>query len=69
MKIRVRVPALLLAVAIAGACSQPSAAAAGGSRTVSHTFSAPGRYLVICAFIPHLNLNMYGWVEVRARQQ
>jgi plastocyanin len=42
---------------------------AGGSRTVSHTFSAPGRYLVICSFIPHLNLNMYGWVEVRARQQ
>jgi plastocyanin len=42
---------------------------AGGARTVSYTFTTPGRYLVICAFIPHLNLNMYGWVEVRARQQ
>ena len=41
---------------------------AGGPATVSHTFDTPGRYLVICAFIPHLNLGMYGWVEVRARE-
>ena len=40
---------------------------AGGANTVSYTFTTPGRYLVICAFIPHLDLNMYGWVEVRAR--
>ena len=40
---------------------------AGGAPTVSYTFQRPGRYLVICAFIPHLNVGMYGWVEVRAR--
>ena len=31
----------------------------------SHTFTAPGRYLVICAFLPHFEVGMYGWVEVR----
>ena len=41
---------------------------AGGAASVSYTFNTPGRYLVICAFLPHLNLNMYGWVEVRARE-
>jgi plastocyanin len=40
---------------------------AGGAFTVSYTFTEPGRYLVICTFIPHLDLAMYGWVEVRAR--
>jgi len=40
---------------------------AGGAPTVSYTFQRPGRYLVICAFIPHLNVGMYGWVEVRTR--
>lgn len=40
---------------------------AGGSATVSYTFQTPGRYLVICTFIPHLDLAMYGWVEVRER--
>ena len=40
---------------------------AGGAATVSYTFQTPGRYLVICTFIPHLDLAMYGWVEVRAR--
>lgn len=40
---------------------------AGGSFEVSYQFDTPGRYLVICTFIPHLNLGMYGWVEVRAR--
>jgi plastocyanin len=39
----------------------------GGPATVSYKFDTPGRYLVICAFIPHLNVGMYGWVEVRAR--
>ena len=30
-----------------------------------YTFTAPGRYLVICAFLPHFQVGMYGWVEVR----
>lgn len=42
---------------------------AGGSPTVSYKFDNPGRYLVICMFLPHFNVGMYGWVEVRARQQ
>ena len=41
---------------------------AGGATSVSYTFDTPGRYLVICMFVPHLNVGMYGWVEVRARQ-
>ena len=40
---------------------------AGGASSVSYTFNTPGRYLVICTFIPHLDLAMYGWVEVRAK--
>ena len=31
----------------------------------SYTFQNPGTYLVICMFIPHLDLGMYGWVVVR----
>ncbi len=27
-------------------------------------FTRPGRHLVICAFLPHFNDNMYGWVRV-----
>jgi plastocyanin len=30
-----------------------------------YTFNTPGRYLVICAFLPHFNINMYGWVIVK----
>ena len=33
--------------------------------TQSYTFTTPGTYLVICTFIPHLDLGMYGWVIVR----
>jgi plastocyanin len=33
--------------------------------SVSHAFNTPGRYLVICAFIPHFQVAMYGWVEVK----
>ena len=34
--------------------------------TPAGTFSAQGRYLVICNFLPHfLFANMYGWVEVK----
>jgi plastocyanin len=39
----------------------------GGAATVSYKFDKPGRYLVICAFVPHFDVGMYGWVEVRAR--
>ena len=35
--------------------------------TQSYTFDNPGTYLVICTFIPHLDLGMYGWVVVRDR--
>jgi plastocyanin len=34
-------------------------------RQVTHTFTEPGRYLVICAFLPHFQVGMYGWVEVK----
>ena len=29
------------------------------------TFTEPGRYLVICAFLPHFEAQMYGWVIVK----
>lgn len=38
-----------------------------GLRTVQHKFDEPGRYLVICAFLPHFEVQMYGWVIVRDR--
>ena len=39
---------------------------AGGSTAPSYTFNAPGRYLVICAFLPHFaDVQMYGWVIVK----
>jgi plastocyanin len=31
----------------------------------THTFSSPGKYLVICAFLPHFEVQMWGWVTVR----
>jgi plastocyanin len=34
-------------------------------RTVTHIFTKPGRYLVICSFLPHFQVQMYGWVIVR----
>jgi len=34
--------------------------------TAEHTFvNEAGRYLVICAFLPHFEGRMYGWVTVR----
>jgi plastocyanin len=48
-------------VAVLGA--QPCA---GGPATVSYTFQAPGRYLIICTFLPHFrDFDMYGWVIVQ----
>ena len=39
---------------------------AGGPTMPSHTFTEPGRYLVICAFLPHFaEFDMYGWVIVK----
>lgn len=40
---------------------------AGGSPAPTYTFTEPGRYLVICTFLPHFNVGMYGWVIVRDR--
>ena len=31
----------------------------------SYTFTSPGKYLVICSFLPHFEAGMYGWVDVR----
>jgi plastocyanin len=39
----------------------------GGSSAPTWTFSQPGRYLVICTFLPHFQAGMYGWVTVRDR--
>lgn len=39
---------------------------AGGTTSPSYTFTAPGRYLVICTFLPHFaEFDMYGWVIVK----
>jgi plastocyanin len=39
--------------------------ACGSAWQAQYTFNTPGRYLVICAFLPHFLDGMYGWVEVR----
>ncbi len=39
----------------------------GGSPSPTYQFNNPGRYLVICTFLPHFNAGMYGWVTVRDR--
>ena len=41
--------------------------ACGSSWQAQYTFDTPGRYLVICAFLSHFQVGMYGWVEVRDR--
>jgi len=33
------------------------------------SFLEPGRFLVICAVLPHFNDKMYAWIEVRPRGQ
>jgi hypothetical protein len=41
-------------------------ACAGGPTVLNYTFTLPGRHLVICTFLPHfVNVQMYGWVNVR----
>jgi plastocyanin len=42
--------------------------ACGTEWQAQYTFDTPGRYLVICAFLPHFQVGMYGWVEVRDRE-
>ena len=39
----------------------------GGAPAPTFTFTTPGRYFVICRFLPHFNVQMYGWVIVRDR--
>lgn len=39
--------------------------ACGAPWSAEHTFNEAGRYLVICAFLPHFEVQMYGWVIVR----
>jgi len=41
---------------------------AGGPATITHAFPDPGRFLVICEFLPHFaDANMTGYVVVRNR--
>jgi Tol biopolymer transport system component/plastocyanin len=41
--------------------------ACGSAWQSQYTFNTSGRYLVICAFLTHFQVGMYGWVEVRDR--
>jgi plastocyanin len=39
---------------------------AGGSNAPSFTFTEPGRYLIVCTFLPHfVDNDMYSWVIVK----
>lgn len=54
--------------AAAGRVNDPNCPAlgpAGNGGSVPHTFTQPGRYLVICNLLTHWEDNMWGWVEVR----
>jgi plastocyanin len=31
----------------------------------TYTFPAAGKYLVVCAFLPHFQAGMYGWIDVK----
>lgn len=42
-------------------------ASAATNRSEAVSFLAPGRYLVICAVLPHFNDRMFAWIEVRPR--
>jgi hypothetical protein len=44
-------------------------AAAATNRVEPVSFLQPGRYLAICAVLPHFNDRMYAWIEVRPRGQ
>jgi hypothetical protein len=42
----------------------PSGRSTAGNRVEPVSFSKTGRFLVICAILPHFNDKMYAWVEV-----
>ena len=44
-----------------GPCFQPW--------SYTHPFPSAGKYLVICTFLPHFEVGMYGYVTVRGRDQ
>src|SRR5688572_19907814 len=44
-------------------------ASAATNRVEQVSFLQPGRYLAICAVLPHFNDRMYAWIEVRPRGQ
>jgi hypothetical protein len=54
----------LLAVQPGPPFALPSAAT---NRVEPVAFLEPGRYLAICAVLPHFNDKMYAWIEVRPR--
>ena len=39
------------------------------NRIEAVSFLEPGRYLAICAVLPHFNDEMFAWIEVRPRGQ
>jgi plastocyanin len=42
----------------------PAGRSTAGNRVETVSFSKTGRFLVICAILPHFNDKMYAWVEV-----
>ena len=49
-----------------GGTFHPGTAAQGGAGTfLNFQFLKNGRYLVICAFLPHFEVQMWGWVIVK----
>ena len=45
----------------------PAGRSTAGNRVEPVSFSKTGRFLVICAILPHFNDKMYAWVEVTPR--
>jgi hypothetical protein len=45
----------------------PNGRSTAGNRVETVSFSKTGRFLVICAILPHFNDKMYAWVEVTPR--
>jgi len=37
----------------------------GGPTQATWTFNTPGKYLVICTFLPHFQVGMYGYITVK----
>jgi plastocyanin len=49
---------------VAGSLS-PLPSAPGWSSFTSPPLNDGGKYLVICTFLPHFEIGMYGWIEVK----